>query len=54
MVVRIWWKPFVTLIWLGTVAMMLGGLLSLLDRRLRVGAPAKAKKMAKLASEVPS
>lgn len=54
MVVRIWWKPFVTLIWLGTVAMMLGGLLSLLDRRLRVGAPAKARKAEKLVSGVPS
>ncbi|MEJ1118462.1 heme lyase CcmF/NrfE family subunit [Phyllobacterium sp. CCNWLW109] len=42
-VVRIWWKPLVTLIWLGTVFMMAGGCLSLLDRRLRVGAPAKGK-----------
>lgn len=42
MVVRLWWKPFVTLIWLGTVAMVIGGFLSLMDRRLRVGAPAKA------------
>ncbi|MEX0408175.1 heme lyase CcmF/NrfE family subunit [Aquibium sp. LZ166] len=40
-VVRIWWKPFVTLIWLGAVVMMGGGILSLLDRRLRVGAPAR-------------
>ncbi len=54
MVVRIWWKPFVTLIWLGTLAMMFGGFLSLLDRRLRVGAPAKAKKPVKLASGVSS
>jgi cytochrome c-type biogenesis protein CcmF len=38
-VVRLWWKPLVLLIWLGTVAMMIGGTLSLLDRRLRVGAP---------------
>jgi cytochrome c-type biogenesis protein CcmF len=38
-VVRAWWKPLVTLIWLGSVLMMLGGTLSLLDRRLRVGAP---------------
>ena len=38
-VVRAWWKPFVTLIWLGAVVMMVGGTLSLLDRRLRVGAP---------------
>jgi cytochrome c-type biogenesis protein CcmF len=43
-VVRIWWKPLVTLIWLGCVVMMLGGTLSLLDRRLRVGAPAKRRK----------
>ncbi|WOC15204.1 heme lyase CcmF/NrfE family subunit [Pseudochrobactrum sp. MP213Fo] len=54
MVVRIWWKPFVTLIWLGTVAMMLGGMLSLLDRRLRVGAPAKARKAEKLARGAPA
>ncbi|MCX8281250.1 heme lyase CcmF/NrfE family subunit [Phyllobacterium sp. 0TCS1.6C] len=40
-VVRIWYKPLVTLIWLGAVAMMLGGICSLLDRRLRVGAPAR-------------
>ena len=43
-VVRIWWKPFVTLIWLGALAMMAGGFVSLLDRRLRVGAPARAKR----------
>ncbi|PYE88405.1 heme lyase CcmF/NrfE family subunit [Phyllobacterium leguminum] len=42
-VVRVWWKPFVTLIWLGALAMMAGGFVSLLDRRLRVGAPAKRK-----------
>lgn len=43
-VVRIWWKPLVTLIWLGAVAMMAGGTVSLLDRRLRVGAPAKRRR----------
>ena len=41
MVVRVWYKPLVTLIWLGTVLMMFGGILSLADRRLRVGAPAR-------------
>ncbi len=41
MVVRIWWKPFVTLIWGGGLVMMAGGTMSLLDRRLRVGAPAR-------------
>ncbi len=39
-VVRAWWKPQVLFIWIGCVAMMLGGTISLLDRRLRVGAPA--------------
>jgi cytochrome c-type biogenesis protein CcmF len=43
-VVRLWWKPFITLIWLGTVAMMIGGLFSLSDRRLRVGAPVPSRK----------
>jgi cytochrome c-type biogenesis protein CcmF len=43
-VVRVWWKPLVTLIWLGAVVMMLGGALSLSDRRLRVGAPAAKKR----------
>ncbi|KQQ85838.1 heme lyase CcmF/NrfE family subunit [Aureimonas sp. Leaf324] len=42
-VVRIWWKPFVTLIWLGAVAMAIGGAISLSDRRLRVGAPARRR-----------
>ncbi len=42
-VVRIWWKPMVTLIWWGTVFMTIGGVVSLSDRRLRIGAPNKAK-----------
>ncbi|MBB2970158.1 heme lyase CcmF/NrfE family subunit [Mesorhizobium sp. RMAD-H1] len=42
-VVRVWWKPLVTLIWLGALMMMVGGFVSLLDRRLRVGAPARRK-----------
>ncbi len=42
-VVRIWWKPFVTLIWLGTILMAAAGALSLTDRRLRIGAPARRR-----------
>jgi cytochrome c-type biogenesis protein CcmF len=38
-VVRVWYKPYILLIWLGAVAMALAGFLSLTDRRLRVGAP---------------
>jgi cytochrome c-type biogenesis protein CcmF len=40
-IVRVWWKPMVTLIWLGGLVMMIAGVMSLMDRRLRVGAPAK-------------
>jgi cytochrome c-type biogenesis protein CcmF len=41
--VRLYYKPLVLLIWLGAVVMVFGGLLSLSDRRLRVGAPKPAK-----------
>ena len=41
--IRLYYKPMVLLIWLGAVVMMLGGALSLSDRRLRVGAPRPAK-----------
>jgi cytochrome c-type biogenesis protein CcmF len=41
-VVRIWYKPYVTLIWLGCVIMAFAGALSLTYRRLRVGAPRPA------------
>jgi cytochrome c-type biogenesis protein CcmF len=44
--VRLYHKPLVVLIWLGAVVMMLGGALSLSDRRLRVGAPRPATKPA--------
>ncbi|MFZ5733465.1 MAG: heme lyase CcmF/NrfE family subunit [Pseudomonadota bacterium] len=40
---RIYYKPLVLLIWIGPVLMAFGGLLSLSDRRLRVGAPKPAK-----------
>jgi cytochrome c-type biogenesis protein CcmF len=42
--VRLYHKPLVLLIWLGTVVMVIGGAFSLSDRRLRVGAPRGAKK----------
>ena len=38
----LWYKPYVTLIWLGCVLMAAAGFLSLTDRRLRVGAPRRA------------
>jgi cytochrome c-type biogenesis protein CcmF len=36
---RLYWKPMVSWIWLGAFVMVLGGLVSLSDRRHRVGAP---------------
>jgi cytochrome c-type biogenesis protein CcmF len=41
---RIYWKPFVLLIWIGPVLMAIGGALSLSDRRLRIGAPRRARR----------
>lgn len=41
--VRIYDKPLVLLIWFGPVLMAFGGMLSLSDRRLRIGAPKPAK-----------
>ena len=49
--IRIYYNPLVPWIWLGAVIMMLGGLVSLSDRRLRVGAPRRAKSRA---PEIPS
>ena len=43
--VRIYHKPLVLLIWFGPILMAFGGVLSLSDRRLRVGAPKPAKAM---------
>lgn len=42
--VKLFHKPLVTLIWLGCVVMAFGGLTSLFDRRLRVGAPVAARR----------
>jgi len=41
--VRVWWNPWARLIFLGPAIMALGALLSLLDRRLRVGVGARKK-----------
>ncbi|MBT5674187.1 MAG: heme lyase CcmF/NrfE family subunit [Rhodospirillaceae bacterium] len=41
--VRIYHNPLVPWIWLGTLIMVLGGLVSLSDRRHRVGAPNRAR-----------
>ena len=43
---RLYHHPLVPLLWLGGLMMVAGGLLSLGDRRLRVGAPAARKRAA--------
>ncbi len=40
---RLYWKPFVALIWIGSLLMALGGGLSLSDRRLRIGVARRAR-----------
>lgn len=47
---RAYWKPFVLLIWLGPALMAFAGLLSLSDRRVRVGAPSAKRKMAEVSA----
>jgi len=47
--VRLYYKPLVLLIWFGAMVMAFGGLLSLSDRRLRVGAPKPARQRQALA-----
>jgi cytochrome c-type biogenesis protein CcmF len=43
-VVRAYFNPLVRLIWIGCLVMALGGVCSLSDRRLRVGAPRRARR----------
>ncbi|MFN0218083.1 MAG: heme lyase CcmF/NrfE family subunit [Hyphomicrobium sp.] len=49
--VRAYFNPFVRCIWLGTLLMFFGGGISLSDRRLRIGAPAKSRRSAPIAAE---
>jgi len=49
--VRVYFNPLAPLIWFGTVIMFLGGMVSLFDRRYRVGAPKRAKQRTMQAAE---
>ena len=42
--VKLFWKPLVTLIWIGALIMGFGGAMSLSDRRLRFGIAARARR----------
>ena len=50
--VKLFWKPLVTLIWIGALIMGLGGAISLSDRRLRFGVAGRARRS--LPSAVPA
>ncbi|MBZ0216262.1 MAG: hypothetical protein K8F25_06915, partial [Fimbriimonadaceae bacterium] len=50
-VVRIYDNPLVTLIWIGAYIMIIGGAFSLSDRRLRVGAPRRARHVSAVPAE---
>lgn len=41
--IRLYYNPLAPLIWFGAVVMVIGGLISLSDRRYRVGAPARRR-----------
>jgi cytochrome c-type biogenesis protein CcmF len=42
--VKLYFHPLVRFIWLGAVIMFIGGFLSLSDRKLRIGAPRRARR----------
>ncbi|MBL8564725.1 MAG: heme lyase CcmF/NrfE family subunit [Hyphomicrobiaceae bacterium] len=42
--IRVYFNPLVRFIWIGALVMFIGGGISLSDRRLRVGAPVKARR----------
>ena len=42
--IKIYFHPLVRFIWIGAVIMFIGGFLSLSDRKLRIGAPRRAKR----------
>jgi cytochrome c-type biogenesis protein CcmF len=44
-IVRLWWKSYITLIWIGAMIMAFGGALSLFDRRLRFGIPTARRRV---------
>jgi len=48
--VRLYYNPLAPFIWMGAVVMVFGGLISLSDRRYRVGAPARRRLPAGIAA----
>jgi cytochrome c-type biogenesis protein CcmF len=53
-VTRLYFKPVVAWIWMGTFLMGLGGIVSLTDRRLRIGVPQRSRRQRGGAAAPPS
>ena len=53
-VTRLYYHPLVPWIWIGSIVMVLGGLVSLSDRRLRIGAPVKRSRFAGSPGQAPA
>ena len=51
--VRLYYNPLAPFIWFGAVMMVFGGLISLSDRRYRVGAPARRRLPSGVAAAIP-
>ncbi|KPQ12629.1 MAG: cytochrome c-type biogenesis protein CcmF [Saliniramus fredricksonii] len=51
---RLYYKPLILLIWIGTIFMALGAGIAMTDRRFRVGAPVRAKREAPLSGPAPA
>ncbi|TVR09711.1 MAG: heme lyase CcmF/NrfE family subunit [Salinarimonadaceae bacterium] len=51
---RLYYKPLILLIWLGTVVMAIGAGISMTDRRFRVGAPVRSRNAPPTAAPAPA
>jgi len=52
--VNVYYKPLVPWMWIGSTLMVLGGFVSLSDRRLRIGAPSRKRKKSMPAQPAPA
>lgn len=52
--VNVYYKPLVPWMWIGSALMVLGGFVSLSDRRLRVGAPSRKRRKSASAQPAPA
>ena len=52
--VRVYFKPLITLIWIGSLIMAVGAVFSIADRRLRVGAPKPAARRQTIPDATPA